>query len=60
MSGVEGNGWSLAWHPGEGWAEKVLPKHGLLFIEIKDLVFPTYYKTYNLPVGVAQCFSVDP
>lgn len=60
MSGGEGNGWSPAWHPRAGWAEKVLPKHGLLFTEIKDLVSPKYYKMYNLPVDVAQYLSVDP
>lgn len=58
MSGVEGTGWSVAWHPVEGrdgQAEKVLQKHGLFFTDIKGLAFPVYYKTCNFPqAGVSS------
>lgn len=58
VSGVEGTGWSVAWHPVEGrdgQAEKVLQKHGLFFTDIKGLAFPVYYKTCNFPqAGVSN------
>lgn len=44
VSGVEGTGWNL-----DRKAEKVLQKHGLFFTDIKCLVFPVCYKTYNFP-----------
>lgn len=55
-----GNGWSLAWHLGEGWAEKVLPKHGLLLTEIRIWFSQCIIKPTICLVGVAQWLSVDP